>query len=194
MSKDDNPPGAAFSLTGQFLVAMPGMEDPRFSKSLVYLCEHSTEGAMGLIVNKPTEISMTSLFSKVELKLEIALPESARVMDGGPVATERGFVLHTADKGWKSSLRVNDSIMMTTSRDVLEAVARGDAPANWLIALGYSGWSKGQLEAELAANSWLIVPANDTLLFDVPASNRFDAAYACLGVDPALLSNIAGHA
>lgn len=194
MSNDDNSPVTDFSLTGQFLVAMPGMADPRFNKALVYMCEHSSKGAMGIIVNKPTEISMPTLFSKVELKLEIALPADALVMDGGPVSSERGFVLHSAEKVWNSSLKVNDSVMMTTSRDVLEAVARGDAPEHWMIALGYSGWSEGQLEAELAANSWLTVPANESLLFDVPFTKRFDAAYALLGVDPALLSNSAGHA
>lgn len=194
MSHDDNAPPPEFSLTGQFLVAMPGMADPRFAKSVVYICEHSSQGAMGIIINKPTEISLPDLFTKVDLKVETMLPDDAFVLDGGPVSTERGFVLHSSDRVWNSSLKVDDRIAMTTSRDILEAVASGKAPEYWLIALGYSGWSEGQLESELAANAWLNVPADRGLLFEEPMESRFNAAFRLMGIDPLMVSGSAGHA
>lgn len=194
LMSDDNPLDPEFSLTGQFLVAMPGMADPRFERSVVYVCEHSSQGAMGLIVNKPTEISLTDLFAKVELEVKTMLPEGAWVLDGGPVSSERGFVLHSVDRVWNSSLTIDTDVAMTTSRDILEAVASGSAPKNWLITLGYSGWSKGQLEEELAANAWLTIPADSGLLFDEPLESRFNAAFRLLGIDPAMVSGTAGHA
>lgn len=194
MSHDDNAPSPEFSLTGQFLVAMPGMADPRFAKTVIYMCEHSSQGAMGIVINKPTDITLPDLFSRVNLDLEAALPEDALVLDGGPVSTERGFVLHSSDRVWNSSLKVDDGVAMTTSRDILEAVASGNAPKYWLIALGYAGWSKGQLEIELAANFWLNVPADRGVLFEEPFESRFNAVFRLMGIDPLMVSGSAGHA
>ncbi|MDX1668858.1 MAG: YqgE/AlgH family protein [Limnobacter sp.] len=191
---DDNPPDPEFSLTGQLLVAMPGMTDPRFERSVVYVCEHSSQGAMGLIVNKSTEISLSDLFAKVELEVRTIFPEDSWVLDGGPVSTERGFVLHSVDRVWNSSLTIDDEVAMTTSRDILEAVASGHAPKHWLITLGYSGWSKGQLEQELAANAWLNLPADRGLLFDEPLESRFNAAFRLMGIDPLMVSGTSGNA
>jgi putative transcriptional regulator len=193
-----------FSLTGQFLVAMPAMTDPNFSRSVIYICEHSPKGAMGLVVNKPTEITLESLFEKVALKAEIDLSGHIPVLSGGPVAGERGFVLHsnTAPKsgasategGFTSTLKVSERISMTTSKDILEAVARGDAPEHWLITLGYAGWGEGQLEREIADNAWLNVPADESLLFACPLDERFTKAFELLGFDLSRLSGFAGHA
>jgi putative transcriptional regulator len=183
-----------FSLSGQLLIAMPNMLDPSFAGSVVYLCEHSVKGAMGLVINRPTDLDIRSLLDKIDVSVSDDLPDHFPVMMGGPVAAERGFVLHTEPLEWSSSLKVNDDISLTTSRDILEAVGRGEAPSRWLITLGYAGWGEGQLEQELALNAWLTVPANHTILFDTPLEERFAGAYAMLGVDPALMSGTAGHA
>ena len=183
-----------FSLSGQLLIAMPNMLDPRFAGSVVYLCEHSCKGAMGLVINRPTDLGIESLLEKINVDIEGPLPSHFPVMMGGPVASERGFVLHTEPLDWNSSLKVNPQISLTTSRDILEAVARGDAPSKWLITLGYAGWGEGQLEEELAQNAWLTAPANDVILFDTPLEERFASAFAMLGIDPALMSGAAGHA
>ncbi len=183
-----------FSLSGQLLIAMPNMLDPSFAGSVVYLCEHSAKGAMGLVINRPTDLAIESLLEKIKVDVAGVLPQHFPVMVGGPVASERGFVLHTEPLDWNSTLKVNDQISLTTSRDILEAVARGKAPGKWLITLGYAGWSEGQLEEELAQNAWLTVPATHQILFDTPLEERFASAYAMLGVGPALMSGAAGHA
>lgn len=194
MTQPTNTTPTEFSLSGQFLVAMPNMLDPSFAGSVVYLCEHSSKGAMGLVVNRPTDLSIRTLLQKIDLDVDNDLPEHFPVMFGGPVAGERGFVLHTGNRVWNSSLVVNSEIRLTTSKDILEAVANGDAPDNWLITLGYAGWSEGQLEEELAQNAWLTVPANLDILFRLPLEERFASAYGLLGIDPSLLSGAAGHA
>lgn len=194
MTSAQNTTPDEFSLSGQFLVAMPNMLDPSFAGSVVYLCEHSSKGAMGLVINRATDLSIRSLLEKVDLEVEATLPEQFPVMFGGPVAGERGFVLHTGQRNWKSSLKVTDDIRLTTSKDILEAVARGHAPDQWFITLGYAGWSEGQLEEELAQNAWLTVPANQDILFNMPLEERFASAYGLLGIDPTLLSGSAGHA
>lgn len=183
-----------FSLSGQLLIAMPNMLDPSFAGSVVYLCEHSGKGAMGLVINRPTDLAIEGLLEKINVDVKSFLPTHFPVMVGGPVASERGFVLHTEPLSWNSSLKVNDEISLTTSRDILEAVARGEAPEKWLITLGYAGWGEGQLEEELAQNAWLTVPANHEILFDTPLEERFASAFAMLGIDPALMSAAAGHA
>jgi putative transcriptional regulator len=194
MSQTEISTADEFSLSGQLLIAMPNMLDPGFAGSVVYLCEHSPKGAMGLIINRPTDLTIQSLLEKIDLEVECILPACLPVMTGGPVSAERGFVLHTQPLNWNSSLKVNDEISLTTSRDILEAVARGEAPGKWFITLGYSGWGEGQLEEELAQNAWLTVPANHEILFDLPLEARFASAYALLGIDPALMSGAAGHA
>ena len=181
-------------LTNQFLIAMPGMEDPNFSRTVVYICEHSTSGAMGVVINRPMELTLASLFHKIDLRLEIAPWAEAPVLFGGPLQTERGFVLHAPGSKFGSTLSVTDSIGLTTSKDILEAMAGGHGPQRILVTLGYSGWAAGQLENELAHNGWLTVPAQPELIFDTPIPDRFDAALKLLGVSAISLIHQAGHA
>jgi putative transcriptional regulator len=181
-------------LTHQFLIAMPAMADPNFEGSVIYVCEHSDKGALGLVINRPTELTLESLFDKIDLKLEIAPWKDAPVFFGGPVQTERGFVLHQPTGSFSSSLSVGDDIALTTSKDVLEAVARGDGPGKMLVTLGYSGWGAGQLENEIAHNAWLTVAAQAGVIFDTPAEQRFNAALSLLGIQSTQLMGQAGHA
>lgn len=193
-------------LTNHFLIAMPSMLDPIFGGTVVYLCEHNHNGALGVVINKPTDMTMDVLLDRINLKLEIkpdtpeAMPEVYRrpVMFGGPVQVERGFVLHSvlnsaADK-FSSTLQVTDDIALTTSKDVLEAVALGNGPNRVLVSLGCSGWSAGQLEDELGRNGWLTVKADPAIIFELPVEERFTAALALLGIDPVMLSGDAGRA
>jgi putative transcriptional regulator len=188
------------SFANQFLLAMPGMLDENFSGSLVYLLEHSDKGAMGLVVNRPTDIVLSTLFEKIELKLEIALLLDQPVYFGGPVQVERGFVLHPTDltEKYSSSLIIADGLSMTTSKDVLEAVANGSGPEKFLMTLGYAGWGAGQLEEEISLNGWInIAIPNDqmqTIIFDTPYTDRYQKAMQVLGFDLASLSGEAGHA
>lgn len=182
------------NLTDHFLIAMPAMADPYFAKTLVYVAEHNEQGALGVIVNRPLDMSLGSLFEKIEVPLAGEGFAQLPVYFGGPVQTDRGFVLHNAGGQWQSTLKVNDKIELTTSKDILQAVGEGSGPSNLLITLGYAGWSEGQLEQELAANAWLSVPATEHILFDLPAEEKLTAAMALLGVDFASLSEEAGHA
>lgn len=191
-------PDSSLQLADHFLIAMPSMQDPVFGGAVVYLCEHNAEGALGVIINKVTDMTLDVLFDRIDLKLEIApsdlVIEARPVMFGGPVQVERGFVLHSPDALYTSTLKVNDEIAMTTSKDVLEAVAAGDGPRRMLVTLGCSGWSAGQLEEEIGQNGWLTVRADPAIVFDVPADQRFAAAMKLLGIDPVLLAGVAGHA
>jgi len=182
------------NLTNHFLIAMPAMTDPFFAKSLTYVCEHNDEGAMGIVVNRPISLNLSELFAQINMPLTQPELEDMPVHFGGPVQTDRGFVLHNAGGKWQSTLQVNDKIELTTSKDILQAVGEGTGPSNLLITLGYAGWSEGQLEQELAANAWLSVPATEHILFDLPADEKLAAAMALLGVDFASLSEEAGHA
>lgn len=170
------------------------MVDPNFARTLTYICEHSDQGAMGVVVNRPIEMTLGSLFAQVDLKLEAADLAERPVFYGGPVRSDRGFVLHAPPGQWSSSLRVNDRLALTTSRDVLEAIGAGSGPARLLVTLGYAGWAAGQLEHELAQNAWLTVAAQSDILFDLPAEQRLRAAMELLGVDFARLQDVAGHA
>ena len=181
-------------LTHQFLIAMPAMADPNFSGSVVYVCEHGEKGALGLVINRPTELTLERLFDKIDLKLEIAPWREAPVYFGGPVQTDRGFVLHAPTGNWQSTLRVRDVIGLTTSKDILEAVGRGEGPPRMLVTLGYAGWSPGQLEHELSQNAWLTVEASDGIIFETPSDERLPAAMELLGLDYARLQDSAGHA
>ncbi len=186
------------NLSNHFLIAMPSMMDPMFGGSVIYLCEHNQRGAMGLVINKPTDMTISGLFDRIDLKLEI-IPNShpmrqQPVMFGGPVQDDRGFVLHAPVGKFSSSLQVTDDIAFTTSRDVLEAVAAGDGPDKVLISVGYAGWSAGQLEQEILANGWLTVAADASIMFDLPIEERFLAAIKLLGIDPMMLASEAGHA
>lgn len=184
----------------QFLLAMPGMLDDNFSGSLVYLLEHSDKGAMGLVVNRPTDIVLSTLFEKIELKLEIAPLLDQPVYFGGPVQVERGFVLHPTNnkEKYSSSLVVADGLTMTTSKDVLEAVAGGIGPEKFMMTLGYAGWGAGQLEEEISLNGWMNVelPSIEmqSIIFDTPYADRYQKALELLGINFASLSGEAGHA
>lgn len=186
------------NLTNQFLIAMPGMADDAFAGSVVYLCEHNDKGAMGLVINKPIDISLKNLFEKVELELGASDLGSQPVYYGGPVQSERGFVLHDpqADdsQAFSSTLKVPGGLAMTTSKDVLEAIASGQGPRRVLVTLGYSGWSAGQLEDEIGRNGWLTVDAAPQIIFDTPVAQRYERALGLLGIHPSMLSQEAGHA
>lgn len=185
---------SSMNLTNHFLIAMPAMTDPFFAKSLTYVCEHNDEGAMGIVVNRPISLNLSELFAQINMPLTQPELEDIPVHFGGPVQTDRGFVLHNAGGQWQSTLKVNDKVELTTSKDILQAVGEGTGPSNLLITLGYAGWSEGQLEQELAANAWLSIPATEHILFDLPADEKLAAAMALLGVDFASLSEEAGHA
>lgn len=186
------------SLANHFLIAMPAMVDPNFSRTLTFICEHNADGAIGIIVNRPTEMNLAGLFDRVSIPLEdveagarfAALP----VYFGGPVQTDRGFVLHRPAGTWQSSLTVSDRIALTSSRDILQSMGSTGEPAEVLVSLGYAGWSAGQLEWELSQNAWLTVEADAGIIFGVPAEERLPAAMQLLGVDFAKLSEVAGHA
>lgn len=184
-------------LADHFLIAMPSMLDPIFGGTVVYICEHNASGALGMIINRPTDMTMDVLFERLDLSLEITphglMPRSP-VMFGGPVQIERGFVLHAPAADYNSSLTVSDEVALTTSRDVLEAVARGEGPQRLVVTLGCAGWSAGQLEDEILRNGWLTVRADPGILFDMPVEERFVAAMNLLGIDPAMLAGEAGHA
>jgi len=186
------------NLTNQFLIAMPGMADDTFSGAVVYLCEHSEKGALGLVINKPIDITLANLFEKVDLSLEGSALAEEPVYFGGPVQTERGFVLHERqgddEQSFSSTLQVPGGLEMTTSKDVLEAISHGQGPRKVLVTLGYSGWSAGQLEDEISRNGWLTVAAQPEVIFDTPVAMRYERALALLGIDPRMLSQDAGHA
>lgn len=182
------------NLTDNFLIAMPALEDPYFSNSLVYICEHSENGALGIIVNRPIDMSLASLFEKIDIKLEVARMADLPVYFGGPVQLDRGFVLHRPIGQWQSTLAINDEVGLTSSRDVLVSVGSGGQPSEILVTLGYAGWEAGQLEEELAQNSWLTVPATAGILFDLPPEARLPAAMQKLGISFSQLSDVAGHA
>jgi putative transcriptional regulator len=191
---------SADHLANQFLIAMPGMVDPNFAGSVIYLFEHTERGAMGLVVNRPTEVDLATLFDKIELKLEITTLLDQPVYFGGPVQIERGFVLHelTAQALYRSSLAIPGGLIMTTSKDVLESVAAGNGPSRFLMTLGYAGWGAGQLEEEITLNGWINVPLSQQqmidIIFDTPFSKRYERTMSHLGFDPSRLSGEAGHA
>ena len=199
MSADSAP----INLTNHFLIAMPGLQDKLFGRSVVYLCEHSQRGALGLVINKPCDISLKNLFDKVELPLAREDLAAAPVFFGGPVQTERGFVLHDAtfadaekpsDPVYSSTMAIPGGLEMTTSKDVLEAISTGGGPRRVLVSLGYSAWAEGQLESELIENSWLTVLADSRLIFDTPVAQRYQQALQLLGLEDWMLSPDAGHA
>ena len=180
-------------LSNQFLMAMPGQVEGSLAGTVIYVCEHTANGALGLVINRPTDLTLGSLFERLELALEIAPEKDKPVFFGGPVQTDRGFVLHAPAGEYTSSIRLGE-LALTTSRDVLQAVADGNGPAQLLVTLGYAGWGAGQLESEMSQNAWLNVTADPHIIFDVPPDERYPAALRLLGVDPAMLAGEAGHA
>lgn len=197
------PESPSINLTDHFLIAMPGVEGEPFARSVVYLCEHTERGALGLIINKPSDIQLEQLFDKLGLSLAREDLRGTEVLQGGPVQTERGFVLHDALRAegdaadetvYASTMRMPGGLDMTTSRDVLEALATGAGPRRVLVTLGYSAWGEGQLESELRENSWLTVAADAAIIFDTPIDQRYARALGLLGMQPWMLSANAGHA
>ncbi len=182
------------NLTHHFLMAMPNMVDPNFSRTLTYLCEHNERGALGLVVNRPMDMTLRALFEQVDIPLGDYDAARLPVYFGGPVQGERGFVLHCPAGQWQSTLPVSAEVGLTTSRDILQAVGEGRGPERLLVSLGYAGWAPGQLEQELAQNAWLTVPADLKIIFELPPEERFAAAMSSLGVDPMRLSDEVGHA
>lgn len=186
------------NLTNQFLIAMPGMVDGNFAGTVVYMCEHNDKGALGLVINRPIDINLKHLFEKVDLSLDRSDLADRPVYLGGPVQTERGFVLHESldDEGghYNSTLKIEGGLEMTTSRDVLEALSNGAGPRKVFITLGYSGWTAGQLEEEISRNGWLNVDADPDVIFDTPVEQRYDKALSLLGIDRNFLMGEAGHA
>jgi putative transcriptional regulator len=183
------------SLQDHFLIAMPAMGDPNFDGSVIYLCQHSaTQGALGVVVNRPIDMSLGSVFEQLSLEVLDERQAALPVWGGGPVERERGFVLHESDQTFESTIHCGSGIRVTMSPDVLAALARGDGPAPVLVALGYAGWRAGQLEAELAANTWLTAPADPAILFATPHEQRWAAAIGLLGVDVRQMTSYAGHA
>ena len=187
---------AALNLANHFLIAMPAMEDPIFGGTVVYVCEHNENGVLGVVINKPTDMTMQVLFERIDLKLEDSPGAhiDEPIMFGGPVQDDRGFVLHTPGARYSSSLTVTEEVAFTTSIDVLEAVAAGTGPQRMLVSIGYAGWSPGQLEEEISRNGWLTVGADAHILFDLPIEERYTAAMRLLGIDPLMLTSEAGHA
>jgi putative transcriptional regulator len=183
-----------FNLTHHFLIAMPSMQEGIFAGTLTYICEHNENGALGIVVNRPISLTMGEMFRQVKVPLNQLELEKIPVYFGGPVQSERGFVLHDAQGNWESTLRINDKLALTTSKDILEAIGSGLGPRNVLVTLGYAGWDQGQLEHEVTENIWLTVPASEHILFDLPPEERLAAAMALLGVDYASLSEDVGHA
>jgi putative transcriptional regulator len=185
------------NLANHFLIAMPSMNDPIFGGTVVYICDHHDKGVLGVVINKPTDMTMDVLFDRIDLKVTDSLRPNVvdePIMFGGPVQDDRGFVLHSPGGRYSSSLSVTDDVAFTTSIDVLEAVANGTGPQRMLVSIGYAGWSPGQLEEEIARNGWLTVGADARVLFDLPIEERYIAAIKLLGIDPLMLATEAGHA
>ena len=181
-------------LSNQLLVALPALHDPHFARSVALICQHDGDGAMGVVINRPSEYSLGEVLQQMGIASDSEALQSQVVLAGGPVHPERGFVLHDGDREWDSTLAVGDGLYLTTSRDVLEALARGEGPAHAMVALGCAGWGAGQLEQELVEDSWLMVPAQRAVLFDLPLDQRWQAAAGSIGVDLVNYASHSGHA
>jgi putative transcriptional regulator len=182
------------SLANHLLIAMPAMDDPNFRRAVALVCQHDEQGAMGIVINRGTDYTLGELLAQLDIRADEPALAGTGVVAGGPVQPERGFVVHDDPRTWGSTLRLTPALAVTTSRDILDAMARGDGPPHALVALGYAGWGAGQLEDELAQNSWLTVPADESILFRTPLAQRWEAATRGLGFDPGHLSSTAGHA
>jgi putative transcriptional regulator len=182
------------SLKNYFLLAMPGLNDPNFAQSVVYICEHNADGAMGLIINQQLDIPVKAIFDQLELSYLDECGNSL-IFDGGPVQRDRGFILHSSvEQQWESTVAIGEDISLTASKDILTDIALGKGPTNALITLGYSSWEAGQLEQELTQNSWLTIPADSAIIFHTDCAKRAGAAASTIGLDLAMLSHDAGHA
>jgi putative transcriptional regulator len=182
------------SLAGHFLIAMPSLDDGFFNHAVTYLCEHDENGSFGIIINQATDITLKQVIDEMSIPSEQDFDADQPVYIGGPVEQGRGFILHRPTGNWASSLKVNDNIALTTSQDILRAIANNEGPQDCIVALGYAGWAAGQLEDEMAANTWLSCPAEEQIIFDTPVEQRWKAAAKLIGIDLSLLSSDAGHA
>jgi putative transcriptional regulator len=182
------------SLTNHLLIAMPTLADPNFSQTVTIVCEHTEKGALGIVVNKPLPMRLSDVLEQMNLEPRSDYIAAKPVLRGGPVSTDRGFVLHRPGGQWDHSHKVSDMIQVTTSRDVLAAIARGEGPEDAFIALGYAGWEAGQLEYEIKENSWLSMPIDARMVFDLPYEERWTAAWRFLGIDKDMMSRVSGHA
>ena len=182
------------SLTNHLLIAMPTLADPNFSQTVAIVCEHTEKGALGIVVNKPLPMRLQDVLEQMSLEAQDQVIAAKPVLRGGPVSTDRGFVLHRPGGKWERSHRVSDMIQVTTSRDVLGAMARGEGPDDAFIALGYAGWEAGQLEREIKDNSWMSMPLDARMVFDLPYEERWSAAWRFLGIDKDTMSRTSGHA
>lgn len=184
----------AFDLTNHFLIAMPTLADPNFVRTVTYICAHSEDGAMGIVINRPLELELGAVFEQLDLVSSRADIAALPVYHGGPVHTDRGFVIHRPAREWNSTITVTPEVAVSTSRDILEAMSQGEGPQDALVALGYAGWGAGQLEAEMAQNAWLSGPADLDIIFSTPATARWQRAADLIGIDLTILSHDVGHA
>lgn len=182
------------NLTNQFLIAMPSLADPNFSHTVTYICAHSEEGAMGIVINRPLSFGLGEVLSQMQMQAADPRINEIPVYQGGPVQKDRGFILFRPNAQWSSSLEIGGDVGVATSRDILEAISRGEGPSETLVALGYAGWSGGQLEQEILDNAWLLTPASEEIMFKVPPADRWRSAAALLGIDIGAMSSQAGHA
>lgn len=181
-------------LNNQFLIAMPGLADPNFFHTVTYLCQHNAEGALGIVINRPTGMKLRDIFEQMGINSELEAVLETPVFAGGPVQQERGFVIHgPCEQHWDSSITTSENITLTSSRDILEAIATGKGPHEYLIALGYAGWSGGQLEKEIIENAWLNTPCGEAIIYHTPINQRWNAAASQLGIDINRLTSPAGH-
>ena len=180
-------------LNNQFIIAMPSLADPNFFHTVTYLCQHNEEGALGIVINRATDMKLGEIFKQMNIPIASLSAAEIPVFAGGPVQQERGFVLHTGGGDWNATMAVSESISLTTSRDVIEAIAAGKGPEQYLVALGYAGWGEGQLEQEILANAWLNTPYGRHILFDTPIDLRWRAAAGQIGIDINQLTTPAGH-
>ena len=184
----------ATNLTNHFIIAMPNLVDDNFNHTVTYICEHNENGCFGIVINRKTEVTLDEVIAQMEIKPGDAIDHEKLIYHGGPVQQERGFILHQPQGEWSSSLKINEQMALTTSCDIIEAIAHDEGPEQSIIALGYAGWSPGQLEQEIATNTWLSCPADEQIIFNTPTEKRWQAAADLLGIDLQLLSSDAGHA
>jgi putative transcriptional regulator len=182
------------SLEGHLLIAMPGMQDPNFNETVAFICKHDENGAIGIVVNRPSDMSLEDVCRQLKFETNLGDDADQPIMNGGPVQPDRGFVLHQSEETFDSTVDPEAPVKVTVSQDILRAIARGDGPKPALVALGYAGWSSGQLESEIAGNAWLHAPADAGILFETPIENRWEAAAGLIGIDIRQVTSYAGHA
>ena len=182
------------NLNNHFLIAMPNLTDPYFTHAVTYICEHNANGAIGIVINQPLQVGLSEVFQQMEIETTDKEIGTLPVLCGGPVHPERGFVIHKPNGKWRSSIEMNNEIAVTTSRDILQAIADKKGPTEVVISLGYASWTAGQLEQEISNNFWLTAPADTEILFKLPFAERWHAAMGLLGIDPNFLTSDIGHA